>query len=133
MSAVYKGHIRSHEDIKFHTIVSFSITSMNQITLGKIIKAVTQLLKYCLKSNNTQTISRSLSSLKTVKNQINEASVGRNIPPPPPTSLLNTTKNLVKIQVINRTTNARQDNMSNRALTTIIFTSINIQKSPFYK
>lgn len=63
---------------------SFSITSMSQITLGKIIKAVTQLLKYCLKSNNTQTISRSLSSLKTVKNQINEASIGRNIPPPHP-------------------------------------------------
>lgn len=110
---------------------SFSITSMNQITLGKIINAVTQLLKYCLKSNNTQTISRSLSSLKTVKNQINEASIGRNIPPPPPSSLLNTTKNLVKIQVINRSTNAKQDNMSNRALTTVIFTRINIQKSPF--
>lgn len=31
-----------------------------------------------------------------------------------PISLLNTTKKLVKIQVINRITNARQDNMSNR-------------------
>lgn len=48
-----------------------------------MIKAVTQLLKYCLKSNNTQTISRSLSSLKTVKNQINEASVRTNSPPAP--------------------------------------------------
>lgn len=66
-------------------------------------------------------------------NQINEASIGTNGPPPPPISLLNTTKKLVKIQVINRTTNARQDDMSNRALTTIIFTSINIQKFPFYK
>ena len=35
-------------------------------------------------------------------------------PPPPPTSLLNATKKSVKIQVINRITNARQDNLSNR-------------------
>ena len=35
-------------------------------------------------------------------------------PPPPPTSLLNATKKSVKIQVINRITNARQDNISNR-------------------
>ena len=96
---------------------SFSINitgSTIQITLGKIIKAVTQLLKYCLKSNNTQTISRFLSSLETVKNQINQSSMLQIVPPPPPTSLLNATKKSVKIQVINRITNARQDNISNR-------------------
>lgn len=41
-----------------------------QITLGKSIKAVTQLLKYCLKFSNTQTISHFF-FFKTEKNQIN--------------------------------------------------------------
>lgn len=35
-------------------------------------------------------------------------------PQPMPISLLNTTKKFIKIQVINRITNVRQDNMSNR-------------------
>lgn len=63
---------------------SFSVTgSMIQIALEKIIKAVTRFLKYCLKSNNTQNVSHSLSPLTTVKNQTNGASVGQTIPPPP--------------------------------------------------
>lgn len=54
---------------------SFSVTgSMIQIALEKIIKAVTRFLKYCLKSNNTQNVSHSLSPLTTVKNQTNGAS-----------------------------------------------------------
>lgn len=35
-------------------------------------------------------------------------------PPLPPISLLNTTKKLVKIQIIIKITNVKQDNMSNR-------------------
>lgn len=47
---------------------SFSVTgSMIQIALEKIIKAVTRFLKYCLKSNNTQNVSHSLSPLTTEK------------------------------------------------------------------
>lgn len=95
---------------------SFSITgSMTPIALEKIIKAVTQFLKYCLKSNNTQNISHSLSPLKTVRNQINGASVVQIPLPPHPCPCYKTTKKLVQIQVINRITNARQDNMSNES------------------